>query len=64
MYVLPRATLLTLFAAVLAGLAVGTIVRGIWHDQVLTVLASAVAIVLADTAITRLMRHFGIAIGD
>ncbi|WP_067048500.1 hypothetical protein [Methanofollis ethanolicus] len=64
MYVLPRATLLALFAAVLAGLAAGTIVRGIWHDQVLAVLASAAAIVLADAAITRLMRRFGIATGE
>lgn len=64
MYVLPRATLLALFAAVLAGLAIGTIVRDLWHDQVLAVLASAAAIVLADVAITLLMRRFGIATGE
>ncbi|MDD4253916.1 MAG: hypothetical protein PHP59_00885 [Methanofollis sp.] len=61
MYILPRATLLALFLAVLAGLAAGTLVRHLWHDQVLAVLASAAAIVLADAVITLLMRRFGIA---
>ncbi|MDK2974014.1 MAG: hypothetical protein PWP08_385 [Methanofollis sp.] len=58
MAILPRKEILVLFVAVMAGLAAGNRVGDLYGSSVLSILASAAAIVVVGTAGEYLVRRF------